>query len=398
MRKTSRKEVARYGRRGDLVRVVEDMHRGAPVYRVLYRKADGRPSAAIYPRSRDGRKEALAFAEGFHDQRAKEAEPAPPAPLTVEQLWDRYVAANFDRFRSSTRRIYRDGWRPWQDYVGPHTTAEVLGWESMDGLRRALEARDWAVNTIRKTFGVIRGVYRWGQMTKAIGANDVGLYQYRVGKDRQPESPAEFTSSEFEAILDELPLTDGRRWRAHVAIGICGFQGVRQWAALHLQWDDIDFDQRILTWQAPWDKNGKTWVQPLRRPTIAVLAMAWDWREKMGYTGPWVLFAGNRLNKGETYTEGALWRSIVGAEQRAGIPHLRSRGAHGLRRLLAGNVATLTGDIKLAMDAIGDKDIRMARRYLKVRMGRVVEAFDRLDQELENRTKTGVEAASDGVA
>jgi len=43
---------------------------------------------------------------------------------------------------------------------------------------------------------------------------------------------------------------------------------------------------------------------------------------------------------------------------------------HGFRRVVAGDVARSTGNLKLAMEYIGDTDIRRAREYIQVRPDR----------------------------
>jgi hypothetical protein len=82
----------------------------------------------------------------------------------------------------------------------------------------------------------------------------------------------------------------------------------------------------------------------------------------------------------ETYTPQSLWAALRRAESRAGIEHHERRASHGLRRLLAGEVNALTGNAKLAMDAIGDRDIKQAQRYLRPRQDELKAAFDRLDE------------------
>lgn len=77
------------------------------------------------------------------------------------------------------------------------------------------------------------------------------------------------------------------------------------------------------------------------------------------------------------------------SEERAGIPHRPRRGAHGLRRLLAGEVNARTGNAKLAMDAIGDRDIRMADRYLKPREDKIRETFEAMDAGNEQDGEAG---------
>jgi hypothetical protein len=81
------------------------------------------------------------------------------------------------------------------------------------------------------------------------------------------------------------------------------------------------------------------------------------------------------------YSAQALWYALTQAERRAGIAHKRGRGAHGLRRMLAGDVLALTKNLKTAGDAIGDKDLRILQEhYLSDRPEEVRAAFEQLDQ------------------
>jgi integrase len=392
--KPSRKVIAKLGKRGRWVRVVEGTHRGAKVYWVEY-KDQGRRTAAPYPRTRPGKVEATNFAAGIALEQEQAAKPAAPLRLTVDQLWVRYVEAEFPAFRPNTKRIYRDGWKPWALFVGPATIAEDLGRDSMAQLRAELDRRGWAVNTIRKTFGVVRAVYKWALEGELIQRNRVGTYVYKVPKEQRPLSPAEFRIEDLDGMLAALPLDSARHWRAHAALAVCGNQGARQWSVLHLTWPDVDLDAGELTWRGAWDKNGVTWVQPMRDATRAVLAVAQARRIEAGYQGPYVFFPGRTGNRQGFYTEQSLWYALVGAEARATpkIPHLPGRGAHGLRRLLAGEVHELTGSVKDALDAIGDKSIQMAQRYLKKRDDRMRTIFSSLDA----RRKPAPAETADGL-
>ncbi len=61
---------------------------------------------------------------------------------------------------------------------------------------------------------------------------------------------------------------------------------------------------------------------------------------------------------------------------------------HGFRRAVAGDVARSTGNLTLAMEYIGDTDIRRAREYIQVRPDHLKEAASVMDRNLPNRTQT----------
>src|SRR6266849_257485 len=54
-------------------------------------------------------------------------------------------------------------------------------------------------------------------------------------------------------------------------------------------------------------------------------------------------------------------RALRLAETRAGVVHRPYRGVHGFRRAVAGDVARSTGNLKLAMEYIGDTEVRGPR-------------------------------------
>jgi len=55
---------------------------------------------------------------------------------------------------------------------------------------------------------------------------------------------------------------------------------------------------------------------------------------------------------------------------------------------VAGDVARSTGNLKLAMEYIGDTDIRRAREYIQVRPDHLKEAASVMDRDLPDRPQT----------
>jgi integrase len=168
---------------------------------------------------------------------------------------------------------------------------------------------------------------------------------------------------------------------------ILGHHGVRESAALHLQWADIDIEADDVIWRAEHDKLGREWRQALTWELLSVLEWAQWWRTKLGYTGPWIFFSRDRRSgarkdgpaKPGVYRAQSFWSALTKAERRVGIEHRPYRAAHGLRRMVAGQVLQDTGDPVLAMHYIGDTDMKTMRRYLKRR-------DDRLRQVTESWT------------
>jgi integrase len=340
--------------------------------RVQWRQ-QGALKTQSWPNTEENQAEARVYAETIA-QELREAK-APRARLTVRQLWQKHSDSEFSRLRPRTCALRSADWRKWELFVGRDAIAEDQGRDKLVEFRAGLETAGLGVRTIGETIKSVRLVYAWGLEHEVLRRDRLAPYRYKVAKDRRPAPVEEYRQDEFAALLRALPLDDGRSWRAHGVLALCGYQGARQWSVLHLRWADIDLDRGILTWQADWDKNGVTWFQPLRPRSRSVLEVC---RRRAG-DSPWVFPASSSLNKGEVYTEQSLWYALVAAEKRAGISHKRNRGAHGLRRLLAGEVMALTGNIKDAADAIGDRDLKVMQRYLVKREDRVREVFRQLD-------------------
>lgn len=376
------------GRRGRSVRVVVRTSRGVKRYVVTW--TDTKPRTQWFPFTKPGRAEAEAFAEGVYLRLDRPAEDVKPR-LTTEQLFQRFRESQFDHLRPRSRELYTDHWTAWQNVVGPHVAAEDLDAATCERVRAALKGR-LGINSLSKLFQTVRTVYRWAQTYDHIQVNKVGLYVFKVGKDRRPPSPPEYSQAEFEALLDVLPITDGRHWRSHVVLAVCGWQGARQNQVLHLDWSDLDWTEGRIHWRPEWDKMGHDRWQPMRAPVRELLSRIWEARNRP--TSGWVLPAANSGSRHPTYTIGAFWSALQNAETRAKVPHLKGRGGHGFRRLLAGNVAAVTGNPKMAMDSIGDRDIKQLTRYVKVRD----EALRAVFAEMDRTPESANESATDGRA
>jgi integrase len=373
-----RKTIRTYGERGRSARVF--LERGGTRIRVQWR-VGGLLKTESFPNTPAGKERAKSFAQGVVD--SLEARTL-PARVTVAELWGRYAESELTNIRKRTFQLNADAWRKWELFVGREKVAEDLGVDTMTGFRAALEKQGLAVNTIRRHVGGVKLIYNWGEAHELLARNKMHRYRFKVGKDKRPAKVPEYRGDDFAAILAELPVTGTtRHWRAGGILALCGYQGARQNAVRHLRWEDINTVEGTVTWRAQWDKLGKTRVQPLRAPSAAVLGEVAGQHVRVGiHNNPWVFPAPRVRTKSDdpVYSAQALWWELTQAEKRAGITHKRGRGAHGLRRMLAGDVLALTKNLKTAGDAIGDKDLRILQEhYLSDRPEEVRAAFEALD-------------------
>lgn len=386
---TRRHELARFGRRGDRVRVVLD--RGEGRYVVLYRDIDGASHRKKFPYDANGKAEALAWAETFFAERDRLTRlAAQPEPLTVRQLWRAYQESPaWGDLRPKSQISYAERWAKWERFIDATSLANETTLLDIDRyITRA--RRVMVINQVRQVLNTARIIYNWGQRRKLIATNEFALHRWKRPKDAKIEEPEEYTPDEFSKMLFALSPQNPRRWRLHVALMLAGHQGQRANAVLHLRWSDVDFAAGVIRWPSEWQKNGETFEQPLTEESRAALLTARYWlrvpigREftRMNHRqrivaeaisrSPWVLPSQSDPN--EPYGYQGLWIALRDIEVEAGVEHRPRRALHGLRKMVAGNVLDATGDDRLAMEWIGDKDQKQARAYLKKRRARMERA------------------------
>lgn len=332
-----------------------------------------------YPRSKDGRRDALEFARGLHDGTSEKA--ARVEGLTVGALWAAYATAAFPSLRPRSRERMAQRWRGFEVFAGHGRLAESLEMIDLDKYRAALEKLNppKAPNQIKLAIQTVKLVFRWARGRRMVQTS-LPDYRLKMGLDQRANEPDEYIAGDFEALLGALDPRKANEWRPWALLMLLGHQGVRVNAALHLRWEDVG--EGRLNWTAAYDKMGRDWDQPMRDGALSAILTAQWWREREAYEGGWVFFSA-RLERRERldqpYGVQALWRALQGAEERSGVRHRPLRALHGLRRMVAGDVLEETGDPKAAMDFIGDQDFRLMQKYLKKRDRRREDVARRMD-------------------
>lgn len=396
MTRVDRMSVQTFGqkRRGDYVRVLKDAKRQR--YEVHYVGADGAKRKRVYPMDRAGKAEALAFAEGYVEERKRQATAPTHRPIpktTVRQLYLAYTASPaFSGLRPKSRINYAERFAKWERFIDKDTIAEAVTLHDVDQFMQRAATAGMAINQVRQVLNVARIVFNWGQTRKLVAVNELALHRWKKPKDAVVNEPEEYTDEEYSALLRVVSPQDARTWRLWVALMLAGHHAQRANAVLHLAWKDIDAEQGVIVWPAEYQKSGEDLIQPLTWEGVAALETSRYWSrlptgraftrmnrrqrltaESISRT-PWVLPGQN--NGSEPYTYQAMWRALRAAEERAGVEHRPYRAMHGFRKMVAGNVADRTGDARLGMEWIGDKDMKQMRNYLKRRTDRLKRAAD----------------------
>jgi integrase len=129
--------------------------------------------------------------------------------------------------------------------------------------------------------------------------------------------------------------------------------------------------------------------------TRELLAVAQAWRGREGYEGPWLFYPARTGSTSLTYTIQSLWSALYEAEKRAGIESIALRAGHGFRRGLVGDLLEAGNDMDLALKAIGDRDLRMAKHYAIKRNSRIDKALTERAESFAGGTKGGRTSGND---
>lgn len=385
---TPRKTLSVFGPRGDRVRVLVDEHRGR--CEVHFRDASGLARKRVFPADKRGRKDAVAWAERYHEVRRREAEGHPRTPITVRDLWTLYVdSPAYDDLRAKSKTSYAERWRRWERFVGRDHDANLTRLVDVDRFVITARKAGLAVNQIRQVINVARIVYNWGTRRDLVHTNKLAVYTWRKPKDAAVMEPGEYSGAEFERLLKafDYQTPASEHWRPWVALMLAGHAGQRANAVLHLRWRDVDWTRGVIVWPAEFQKQGVALERPITAPIRAALLVAearrlalatrdvheaierFDARTAGLGDADWVLFAKN--DKAQPYSYSSLHYQVRQAEIRAKVAHEPYRLVHGFRRMVVGEVIERTGDRLLGLEVVGDNDPKQLKSYDRRKQQRI---------------------------
>jgi len=381
-----RKRLATYGPKGRTVRVFRE--RGGLLARVQWTNTAGEIETKSWDNTAAGVAEAKAYAKAFSEARELPTY-AKPTNLTLRGLWDRYVAAEWGALRPKTQKNYARQWRTWELFAGRSLEADLVTPELLDDLRVDLSKRTKpngdpapvAISQQRHIVSTVKRVFAWGIQRGLVTRERVLLYRFKISKEQRAELVPEYSNQEHAAIVTRFNPRFRNQWRTWALTVIAGEVGPRINAALHLKWDDVDLPYETdgtyygaITWRAEFDKLGNVRVQPITEAVRDALFVALGYARlnprATGKGSDWLFYTpATKLElKGDgTYSVQAAWAALQRAEREAGVKHRDRRAFHGGRRMASGNALELTNNPVLAMQWIGDTDLKQARKYLKER-------------------------------
>lgn len=354
----------------------------------------GRRKTESWPDTASNRAIASAFAHGVAERLGKPltAGPRLNVALSVRDLWDAYRDAEFDHMRPRSQDAMRKRWAKFDHVVGPDRLAQSITRETLDQFRAELRRIGHVPEQIARHVQVVKQVYEWAVDRDLIPPTKVTTYKYKRGRDEKALVIPEYSPKEASALLGGLDPRDSKEWRLYVALFVFAFAGPRQHAARHLEWRDVDFAAGTVRWRPELDKLGYDRTQLLPAPVLDALWVAYGWRTAYGYDGPFILFrpGAGSIDRGgwhtvrKAATKRSLARSIAKAdkpwtyqafnqalarlERACKVKHVPYRAAHGFRRYVVTEVLARTGNLVLAGQYVGDKDVRtLMRSYVRER-------------------------------
>jgi integrase len=366
-----------YGEHGRKVRVyVETTAGGTKYVRVRWREGGKRKTESWHD-TRENREKAHAYAKGVA-HRLEHRTAAPPAPVTLYDLYTKYLQAN-PHWRPSALRNNRARWKKFQAFAGMGRAAHTVTMEMIDEFRAEMRkpgaargGRPHAVNQVGEHVKVVKAVFRFAEVRGLIAKNPIANYTVKLPKDEKRDEMAEYSNAEWAAVLGAMSPRRAQEWRPYCLILLAGVLSTRINALLHLRWEDVDLNARSVRWRAETDKMGHERSQALPRDAVRALRIARVWAKRDQYTGTLVFYgAQDRTRKADKpYTYQGLNAALLRAEEAAGVEHIPYRAMHGYRRTAGGNVLDATGDPYQAMEWLGQTDLRTTMRYLKKRQVR----------------------------
>jgi integrase len=344
------------------VRVFREEVRGASLIRVQWNEP--KRTTSSFPDTRQGIAEAKAFARGLYD-RLVSAKGGPQFdPLTMREMWLKYLNRNESAWRAKTKITAQFRWQKWERFIGDRTSAAGIKRDKLDEFKTAM-LKKHSPNQVLAHLGLVTAVYRWAVDDDLIPPTKVATYRPKFSKEQlaQSEKMAEYSREERDRLVSVLDPRNVKEWRAWALTVLFAFCGPRQNAARNLEWRDIDLETNTIHWRPELDKRGNGRLQPMPAPVVDAFWVCYGWRFLAKYEGPFVFFGAQDRTSGKPFTYQALHQALARAEARAGIAHVKYRATHGHRRGVAGDLHAATGSSKTAANWIGDKSVEVVEEH-----------------------------------
>jgi len=283
---------------------------------------------------------------------------------TLNEVWAKYLP-----FAQENKKSWKDdSWYYHKHIEGRFGEKALDSISPIDVERMKKELRDggYAGQTVKHQLAILRRIYnmakRWGIYS---GENPID----RVEMPKIDNQITEFLKGEeinrlFE-VLEGWPCKE-----SSALIKIALFSGLRKGEILRLTWEDVNFEQGMVTLRKP--KGGRT-------TTIPISSQALDVLNGLKPTSPYV-FPGPGGKQKANFR--GPWYKI---RQAAGLPN--NFRFHGLRHHFASVLASSGVEILVLGKLLTHKSLAMTQRYAHLAPGVLKDAAQRSGELLSPEVK-----------
>lgn len=268
---------------------------------------------------------------------------------TLEELTHRYHKDLTESWSASHRRhqeALRDWWKA---RLGPGTIIyQVTEADVEREVRKGAKARDWSPRTEQKYLRYIMALFRYAHRKLRWIKEEHSL----SGIEVPTPSRGGPSYSREELVRRMLPAAPGVDTRVSAALEVAYDTQARSKAILHLQVDDLDGFE--LTFRALHDKAGKQRVAVLSPSARRALERLIEERQPTRW-----LFEedGKRMSYDHLL---ALLREV---EEAAGVPYVKGRGWHAVKRRAVTDARQAVGDMGAVSKQSGTLTSTLERVY-----------------------------------
>jgi integrase len=285
------------------------------------------------------------------------------ARLTVNGLLDHFVKCLTVRVRPETLKIQKlvvdANIRP---YFGA-LKGEKVTTETLLGYRKYRTDQGAKASTVNRELSLLRNCLRTAARATPPLLSLTAIPRFPITNEDSCARQGFLEDDAFERLTAELPAY-------LVPIAVVGYQtGIRKGELLKLEWEQIDFQARVIRLYRGATKSGDPRTVPMIGGMHSVLAAAKAYRDELWPESSWVF---HRLGERLKDFRGA-WNSACG---RAGLDGLQF---HDLRRSGVRNLSRAGVPERVIMAITGHKTRAMFDRYNIVSESDLTDAAARME-------------------
>ena len=271
------------------------------------------------------------------------------SPLLCD-IWPQYLT-----WAKANKKSWAEDEGRWIHHVEPHLKSMKMDDVTPRDIEQVLETmfgsnnrqgKPYAPQTLKHVLILIKRVFNWAiQRDLYHGQNPCMKVAPPKFDNRTNQT---LNQKELRNLLSTLDAWENHR--AALVVKFALYTGKRRGEILSLRWEDVDLENRLMTFHGTTTKNGKTQSLPINNKAYEVIQAA----RQLSVCD--VVFS----SKAGPYTRNgfySIWRRI---RKKAGI----SLRFHDLRHTYASYLASSGKvDIYTLKELLGHSDIKMTQRY-----------------------------------